>query len=150
MGRVIYLAGSLRHARVEGVAAKLRKAGYVAFDDWRAAGEEADDAWRDYCARRGHGYAEALRNPSARNIFEFDVRNIRSADAFALVMPAGKSAHMELGFASGIGKPCFVLFDPKDPPERFDVMYNFAHTVCFDTEALIVELDEWFGTHTEE
>jgi nucleoside 2-deoxyribosyltransferase len=49
-------------------------------------------------------------------------------------MPAGKSAHLELGYMIGRGKPCFVLFD--EEPERWDVMYQFATAVCFSYEEL--------------
>ncbi|MEO6761628.1 MAG: hypothetical protein ABI220_04615 [Candidatus Saccharimonadales bacterium] len=48
-------------------------------------------------------------NPTFRKIFEADMQAGRNADAFILVFPAGLSAHMELGVAYGMGKPCFGI-----------------------------------------
>jgi hypothetical protein len=55
-----------------------------------------------------------------------------------LVLPAGKSGHMELGWALGQRKIGYVLFD--QTPERWDVMYQFADGVFFSPEALIEQL----------
>ena len=49
-------------------------------------------------------------------------------------MPSGKSAHLELGYCIGKGKPGFVLFDKE--PERYDVMYQFASGVFFNIKDL--------------
>jgi nucleoside 2-deoxyribosyltransferase len=49
-------------------------------------------------------------------------------------MPAGKSAHLELGYIIGQGKPGYILFDKM--PERLDVMHVFANGVFFDVEEL--------------
>ena len=64
--------------------------------------------------------------------------NLNRAHAPVLVMPAGRSAHIELGYIIGQGKPGYVLFDQE--PERFDVMYNFATDVCFSVEELMAAL----------
>ena len=56
----IYLIGSLRNPRVPEIAAKLRDAGHVVFDDWFAAGPEADDWWQKYEIARGHNFKEGL------------------------------------------------------------------------------------------
>ena len=53
-------------------------------------------------------------------------------------MPGGKSAHLELGYMIGHGKPCYVFFDKE--PERWDVMYQFAKDVFFSIEGLIEAL----------
>ena len=52
-----------------------------------------------------------------------------------LVMPAGKSGHMELGYLAGIKTPVYVLFDKE--PERYDIMYRFADDVVFSVEELV-------------
>lgn len=107
------------------------------FDDWYAAGPEADDKWRDYEKARGHSYLKALEGHAARNVFAFDKRHLDSSDAAVLVLPAGKSGHLELGYMIGCGKPCFILLDN---PERWDVMYQFAHFVTDDQARLCQEL----------
>lgn len=120
----VYVIGSLRNPQIPVIAAKLRIAGYDAFDDWYAAGPEADDHWQAYENARGHTLAEALRGYAARNVYAFDKANLDRCDMAVLVMPAGKSGHLELGYAAGRGKRTFVLLDQE--PKRFDVMYQFA------------------------
>ena len=53
---MIYLIGSLRHPRVRQVAEALRAHRLDVFDDWHAAGPEADDIWQQYEMARGHTF----------------------------------------------------------------------------------------------
>jgi hypothetical protein len=136
---VIYLIGSLRNPEVPRIAERLRAEGYEVFDDWFAAGPEADDKWRDYEKGRGHSYQEALRGHAARHVFEFDRFHLERAEAVVLVAPAGKSGHMEFGWALGKGKPGIYFLDD---PERWDVMLQFATAVVTSTEDLLAELQK--------
>lgn len=142
----VYLIGSLRENTVPKVAARLREVGFDVFDDWRAPGPEADDWWRKYEKAKGVTYKEALEGPAANNIFEFDKRHLDEADACVLVLPAGKSGHMELGYILGCGKPGYALFE--EEPERWDVMYRFANDVFFDVDDLVETLRELEATAT--
>jgi hypothetical protein len=135
---LIYLIGSLRNPVVGDIAKRLRDLGYEVFDDWRAAGEEADDKWRDYEKARGHDYQTALKGYAAHHVFHFDKTHIDRADVGVLVLPAGKSAHLELGYMIGRGKPGFILLD--QDPERFDVMYLFSTAVCRTIDELVGEM----------
>ena len=135
----IYIIGSLRNPRITEVGNALRAAGYDAFDEWHAGGPEADDEWRRYENDRGRHYKEALAGFHARNIFEFDLRHLNRAQAGVLVMPAGRSGHLELGYLIGQGKLGYILFD--EVPERLDIMHNFATAVCFSLGELMDELD---------
>jgi hypothetical protein len=137
---MVYLIGSLRNPQVPIIANQLRVAGFDVFDDWYAAGPEADDKWRDYEKQRGRTLPEALKGYAARNVFAFDRTHLERARAAVLVLPAGKSAHLELGWVLGQKKPGFVLLD-KDP-DRFDVMYQFATKVVTNVPALIAALEE--------
>ena len=132
---LIYLIGSLRNPEVPRVAAQIRTAGFEVFDDWYAAGPHADDAWRDYEKARGHTLPEALQGEAARHVFEFDKHWILKSSAVVLMLPAGKSGHLELGWALGQGKPGFVLLD--GDPERYDVMYQFATNVASTVDELL-------------
>lgn len=132
---MIYLIGSLRNPRIPEVAAELRGAGFEVFDDWHAAGPHADDAWRDYERARGHDLIEAVEGYAAQHVFEFDYTNLCRADEVVLVSPAGKSAHLEFGWAIGKGKPGIILLD--EDPERYDVMMLFADAVVLSTADLV-------------
>lgn len=136
----LYLIGSLRNERVTEVANELRKSGLEVFDDWMAAGPEADDFWKKYEVGRNHSYSEALTGYAARHVFEFDKYHLDRCDAAALLLPAGKSGHLELGYVIGTGKPAFLVLDGQDL--RFDVMYQFA-TKVFNDEA---EFYDYFKT----
>ena len=135
----IYLIGSLRNPNVPTIAAKLRSAGHEVFDDWFAAGPEADDYWQKYEQERGHNFKEALTGYSANHVYHFDKHHLDTNDIAILVLPAGKSGHLELGYMIGTGKPGYIFFDDVRP-DRWDVMYLFATAVFFNTETLIKEL----------
>ncbi len=138
MSRKIYLIGSLRNPGVVGVqrALQLSFPDITIFADWMAAGPEADDYWKRYEQGRGKTFKEALQEPAAQHVFNFDRKHLVESAAVVLIAPAGKSAHLELGWCLGQGKPGFILLDD---PERWDVMYNFAtgvhealDTLCLD------------------
>lgn len=144
--RKLYLIGSLRNPEVPVLAAKLRRElGLIVFDDWYAAGPEADDYWQKYEQNRGRSYPQALEGFAARHVFQYDKDHLVSSDMAVLLLPAGKSSHLELGFMIGQNKPGWILMPGE--PERFDVMYKFATGVFFAEDALIVAirktLDGW-------
>lgn len=133
----VYLIGSLRNEKIPEIAKSLRDTGLDVFDDWYAAGPEADDYWKKYSEERGHSYKEALNAYAAQHVFGFDKHHLNRVDGVILALPAGKSGHMELGYAIGIGKRGFVLLDS---PDRWDVMYAFAEKVFFS----VTEMVEFF------
>ena len=75
-------------------------------------------------------------------MLRFDELHLKRSDTAVLVLPAGKSGHLELGFSIGIGNRAFVLFDKE--PDRWDVMYGFAiqsgGDVCFSIDELVEKL----------
>ena len=130
---MIYIVGSLAGERVELVANRLREAGHVVFDQWRAAGPK--DFWADYAVRNGISFREALQMDFTETAFNFDMKYLSKADVGVLVMPAGRSAGLELGWLLGRGKPGYILYDGE--PERPDLMAKLATGVCFSVEELI-------------
>ena len=138
----VYVIGSLRNPYVQHVAAALRAAGHTAYDDWASPGPEADDRWQEYERQRGRTYAEALSGWHATHVFNNDVYHLDRCDAAVLVMPAGKSAHLELGYVVGLGKPGYILLT--DEPDRYDVMSRFCLKtgggVYYDLDSLIAAL----------
>lgn len=133
-----YLIGSLRNPRVAELGNKMRQRGINVFDDWFAAGPEADDKWQEYEQARGRKMHEALKGAHAQDVFDFDRRNLDRSDSAVLVLPAGKSGHLELGYMAGKGKRTYILLNGE--PDRFDVMYNFATGIFTDEDILIEEL----------
>ena len=149
MTQCIYLIGSLRNPDIPKIANNIRQAcGVEVFDDWFAAGPIADDSWQEYEKQKGISYDKALSGYAAKHVFDFDLHHLDRSSAAILVLPAGKSGHLELGYMRGAGKRCYVLFDKE--PERWDVMYQFANGgVFFDIDELIgaINANILSGTH---
>lgn len=132
---MIYLIGALKNTAVPLLAAKLRSAGLECFDDWHAAGPDADDFWQAYEKARGHDFKTALAGFAAKHVFEYDRHHLDRASVGVLLLPAGKSGHLEAGYLIGQGKPLYIVLD--DEPKRFDVMYNFAAGVVKTFDELV-------------
>lgn len=140
MSKSIYLIGSLKNPIVGEVASVLRKLGHDVFDDWRSPGPDADDYLRDYYRERGFNYREIMASHSAKQIFEYDRYHLDRCSMAIMVMPAGNSAHLELGTVVGGGKPGYILFDKE--PERVDIMHGFATGIFLNMEELIAEFSK--------
>jgi nucleoside 2-deoxyribosyltransferase len=138
----IYLIGSLRNSKIIEIASKLRQAGHEVFDDWYAAGPEADDYWQKYEITKGNNYKQGLAGYAANHVYEFDKFHLDRNDIGILALPAGKSGHLELGYMIGKGKLGYILFDEAMPADRWDVMYLFAAGVFFNLDSLIEELKD--------
>lgn len=135
---MIYLIGSLRNPCIPALANVLRRQGLDVFDDWYSPGPEADDRWQAYEKERGRSYVEALNGVHAEHVFRFDYEHLCRATAVVLMLPAGKSAHLELGWVLGRGKPGYILLEPDHAEGRFDVMYKFA-TGVFDSITSLID-----------
>jgi nucleoside 2-deoxyribosyltransferase len=136
---LVYLGGALKNPRIPEIGNALRRIGLDAMDEWWTPGEHADTNWQAYEGLRGRSYKEALRGRAATNTFLFDKAYIDLCDVFVLVMPAGKSSMLELGYAAGLGKQTILFLDGVEP-ERYDIMPNAAYKVLNTLEELINEL----------
>lgn len=142
--KTVYVIGSLRNDSIPQIGNALRTAGFDAFDDWHGAGPHADDEWKRYERARGRNFREAIKGFAAQQIFNFDRQHLNRAHAVLLVMPAGKSGHLEFGYAIGQGKPGVILFPPGEDPDaeefRWDVMTGFASALAFSVNEAVNEL----------
>ena len=134
----VYLIGSLRNPRVQEIATYLRQLGWQVFDDWHAVGEDCDIRWKEYEQKRGRTLPEALAGAHAQNVFLFDKTHLDNSECAVVVLPAGRSAMLELGYVIGTGKPGFVLLD--GDPDRWDVMLAFSTGVFLTVEDLLAAL----------
>lgn len=136
---MIYLIGSLRNPKIPLIANQLRKSlKEEIFDDWFSPGKNADREWQKHETLRGRKFIEALNGWHATDVFEFDKKHLGRARAAILILPAGRSGHLELGYIIGNEKPGYILL-PKEP-ERFDIMYGFATKICTNIKELIKEV----------
>ena len=138
--RVIYVIGSLRNKKVPTIGNQLRAVNkdWEIFDSWYAPGPHADDYLKSYCKSKGMSYKETLHDYAATHVFEFDKKHINRATDVVMIMPSGRSGHLELGYFLGKNRRGYILFDQE--PTRIDVMYQFATDIFFSFDELAEEL----------
>ena len=138
----IYVASSWRNQRQPHVVETLRRAGHQVYDFRNPRNEDADTGfhwtevdggWKSWTPEK---FRAALRHPIAQKGFTADLQAMEWADAFVLVMPCGRSAHLEAGWAIGAGKPTYILLSDGEP----ELMYKLATGLCLSVDELIKEL----------
>ncbi len=83
-------------------------------------------------------YLRMIDHPRAIEGFEADFAAMQKADTFVMVLPCGKSAHLELGWAVGAGKRTAILLeDPVEPELVYRMVDHLATSV--------VDLLGWMG-----
>lgn len=134
----IYLTGALKNREIISLANDIRELGHDVFDDWISPGEETDQKWQEYEDERGRSYEEALNGYHANIVFNYDLHHLKEAELVIMVLPCGKSGHLEFGWAIGQGKKGYILFDGE--PDRYDIMYKFADRIFFNEGDLLAAL----------
>ena len=132
----IYLIGALKNPRIPIIGNRIRTEGYDVMDEWFTPGKFADKNWQEYEKLRGRSYGEALRGRAATNILLFDQSYLDLSDLVILVMPAGKSGMLELGYAKGRGKKTCLFLDGHRVA-RYDVMPAIADYACITEKELL-------------
>jgi hypothetical protein len=135
---LVYVIGALKNPEIPKVAKLFREEGFEVYDEWFCPGPDADTYWQAYCRNRGLSYSEALDGWHAKQVFEIDKFHLDRCSAAVLVLPAGKSGHMEIGYACGTGKRTFILLDKE--PDRYDLMYRFVEKATSDVTEIIERL----------
>lgn len=133
----VYVASSWRNELQPSVVEALRAEGHEVYDFRNPAPgnhgfhwSEIDPDWKRWTPEQ---FREALKHPVAKAGFKTDMDALESCDACVLVMPCGRSAHLEAGFAMGSGKPTAILLADGEP----ELMYRMARACV--TLAEVVE-----------
>lgn len=145
----IYVASSWRNTMQPEIVKSLRGVGHEVYD-FRTASidpaateddgfrwSEIDRDWQQWTALE---YVHALQTPLAQKGFHNDKRGMDWADVCVLVLPSGRSAHLEAGFMAGQGKPVFICTRNGEEPE---LMALLCTRVVWNTEMLLAALDEY-------
>lgn len=146
----IYVALSWRNQRHPLVVLALRKDGHYVYDftDRNQTPDDGvtpptfafnwgwiDPAWKQWSTEE---YQKALEHELAMKGFESDFSAMKWADSCVLVLPCNRSAHLELGWFLGQGKPGYILLDKESfEPE---LMYKLATGVYADLGSLRVAI----------
>lgn len=81
-----------------------------------------------------------LKDERAQKAFQEDKKWLDWADVVVLVLPAGRSAHLEAGYIKGQGKHLVILSPYGFPSGEFDVMYGFADLLTTQTSEVMAFL----------
>ena len=140
----IYVASSWRNeAKQQATVRALRDAGHVVYDFRNPAPGDTGFGWHQ-CATPGQlrnpraFRDEVLTHPVARDAFSQDMNALKAADVTVLVLPCGRSAHLELGYAIGAGQQTVVLLD--DPISEPELMYLACEDICTSLDEVVALL----------
>ncbi len=132
----IYVASSWRNHAQQGIVHMLRRIGHEVYDfknpgpgDKGFAWSDIDPAWENWTPPQ---FVKSLQHPIAREGFEKDMNALESCDVCLLVLPCGRSAHLELGFAAGDGKTTAVLLSDGEP----ELMYAMLDALLVPADAM--------------
>lgn len=139
--KYVYVASSWKNDIQPHVCAALAKA-HIDHYDFKNPGSNHGFSWNevdpDYDANSTEvwTYLRMLQHSRAIEGFKLDFEAMQKADTFVLVLPCGKSAHLELGWAVGAGKRTAILLENPIQPE---LMYKMVDYFAFS----IYDLMEW-------
>lgn len=132
----IYVASSWRNAEQPSTVERLRRDGHAVYDfrnppngvpgfAWR----ELDEGWQNWTAEK---YRTLLTtHPVAALGYQNDMRGMEWADTCLLLLPCGRSAHLEAGWFAGRGKRLIILTRDGEEPELMALM---ANAICTSYE----------------
>ena len=77
-----------------------------------------------------------LKNSKVQKSFHEDKKWLDWADVCLLILPAGRSAHLEAGYAKGKGK-LLIIWQNEYTKGEFDVMYGLTDLITEDCNEII-------------
>ncbi len=136
----IYLASSWRNEHQPWLVELLRQNGHQVYD-FRNPPNSTGFRWSDVglskpCSAADYRHA-VLTHPRAAQGFNADFSAMRWADTGLLVLPCGRSAHLELGWMAGAGKRTLILTQDGEEPE---LMALLADKICISVDEVLAEL----------
>lgn len=121
----IYVASSWRNTYYPRVLKKLRESGLECYDFRNPNDNDKGFSWADISPNwhdwEPSAWRAALDHDIAEKGFNNDFTAMQNADICVLVMPSGRSAHIEAGWFAGQGKKVYALVQEKAEP---DLMYK--------------------------
>lgn len=115
----IYVASSWRNKGIGEVVSTLRSNGHEVYDFREDDEDGAAFNWSDidpnWLSWTPDEFVKNIGHPRADAGFRRDFDALKSCDAVVLVMPCGRSAHLELGYAVGAGKRTAILLSDGEP-----------------------------------
>lgn len=142
----VYVASSWRCPKQPAVVAALRDAGHDVYDfrhpnpgDNGFSWSDIDGHWQQWSAKE---FRRGLAHDLAAKGFKLDMQALKKCDACVLVLPCGRSAHLEMGYAVGANKLTCVLLEDGCEPE---LMYRMCTHICLTIDEIISCLRAYHG-----
>ena len=136
----IYVASSWRNLYQPAVLKLLTDNGHEVYDfrnppnatgfSWK----ELDPNWTQWSMEQ---YRQMLLTERAVEGFGADMNGLRWCDTCLLVLPCGRSAHLEAGWAIGNGKRLIIYIPEHIEP---DLMYLMADKICLYVQEILEAL----------
>lgn len=140
MPRSVYVASSWRNGYQPGIVAALRRVGLVVYDFRNPGPGEHGFSWRsidpDWINWTPAQWRDALRSPIAQSGYANDRGGMDGADCCVLVLPCGRSAHLEAGFMAAQGKPVYTLALEKVEPDLMNLLLGPPEHICTTMDEL--------------
>lgn len=141
----IHVASSWRNKLFPEVVKRLREEGFEVYDFRNPVGndkkkfnwDDLDPDWQNWPAEK---FRDQLSHPLAQRAFDADWNACLKADAAVLLMPCGRSAHLEAGYFVGAKKPLIILLTDSEP----ELMYKMATEVCLNLDEAVAALKKLF------
>jgi len=136
-----FLGGRWRnHKAIRPVLEALREAGKSvycfidnAYDGNNVWIETHEDADAEEFMKNLETVEDWRHNPTFRQIYENDMNGLKASKEVIIVLPAGASAHMELGAGFGMGKKCYGI----GKPEKHETLYLMFEEIFPDVESFM-------------
>ena len=140
----VYIASSWRNKNYENVLEYVRQFNVNVYDfkipenafHW----SEIDPDWKKWTSQE---MVKALEHPLAIKGYVSDFSALKNCDMLILVMPCGRSAHLEAGFVASKEKPVIVLLADGEPELMYKMLARpFCHCLAdLDKHLKILESD---------
>lgn len=142
---IIYTASSWKNKYYSDVVKRLVSEGFRIYDFRSAISTEGqtqafdwsqiDPDWEKWNTT---DFLQVLEtNDLAANAFKSDLKGMQDADICLLILPCGKSSHLEAGYMKGLGKVLYIYMPELERPE---LIYNLANDIYNDLDMLIKDL----------
>ena len=135
------MASSWRNIVQPNVVSILIEAGHEVYDfrnpNQKDAGfhwSDIDTDWEEWSSDK---LIDGLQHPLASNGFKTDMEGLDWADAVVMVMPCGRSSHLELGYAVGKKKRTVILLSQSEP----ELMYKMADYLVTEIDQMLIALE---------
>ena len=136
----VYAASSWRNPYFDSIRQKIEEAGHEVYDfkrDSHFQWSEIDENWNNWTPGE---YIPRLEHDLAVEGFDSDWCAMRWAEVCVLILPSGRSSHLEAGWFVGQGKPVIILLheDGFEP----ELMYKLSRFIVTECEQVLEILEQ--------